>query len=437
MSTLINILSALFVKFAPAGSLISTNVQSAIAELDTRATSLDSGNVKLTGIQVIAGNKTFLGDLTANSLNAALTANTSVLNVSQNAGGRTLQFGSAGLSTNSIATVGSLTNGGFGMLEVIPTASRIGIWIKGASGQTSNLLEARNSSNATLFSVSPSGAIFIADTTTPTNSASGAFQLPGIGLGNGVAFISTTLSVGSTINAASALDVTSFAANKVAGVFRGTTGQVSNIIEARTIGNTTLFSVSPTGAINIADTTISTAPNNGSFVTAGGGGFGGALNVGGNISASAINATGSIISAVSLVGLNCVATTFRGADSSGTNISAANISFRPGSSTGNGTPGILVFQTYDIGISGTIQQNITEKARISGSALLIGTTTDTGEKLQVNGTVKAAQFNLSALNTAPATSASPGINGERRHDGTYDYIYAGGAWKRSPAYTTW
>ena len=74
---------------------------------------------------------------------------------------------------------------------------------------------------------------------------------------------------------------------------------------------------------------------------------------------------------------------------------------------------------------------------------LIGSTTDSGEKLQVNGTMKvtgastfsstitSTQFRLSALNTAPATAASTGTLGEIRIDADYIYICtATNTWKR-------
>lgn len=59
MSVLINILRALAVKFTPAGTITSTNVQDAITEEATRVTSLDANNVKLNGNQNITGLKSF------------------------------------------------------------------------------------------------------------------------------------------------------------------------------------------------------------------------------------------------------------------------------------------------------------------------------------------------------------------------------------------
>jgi len=69
--------------------------------------------------------------------------------------------------------------------------------------------------------------------------------------------------------------------------------------------------------------------------------------------------------------------------------------------------------------------------------VLIGTTTDAGFKLNVNGTVRSTQFYLSALNTAPATASSTGTLGEIRIDASYIYVCtATNTWKRSQI-ATW
>lgn len=75
--------------------------------------------------------------------------------------------------------------------------------------------------------------------------------------------------------------------------------------------------------------------------------------------------------------------------------------------------------------------------------VLIGTTTDAGFKLDVNGTARVvtsittAQFRLSALNTAPASATATGTLGEIRIDASYIYVCtATNTWKRS-AITTW
>ena len=71
---------------------------------------------------------------------------------------------------------------------------------------------------------------------------------------------------------------------------------------------------------------------------------------------------------------------------------------------------------------------------------LIGTTTDDGittNKLQVNGNVKATQFRISALNTAPASATDTGTLGEVRITSTYIYVCtATNTWVRT-ALATW
>lgn len=69
--------------------------------------------------------------------------------------------------------------------------------------------------------------------------------------------------------------------------------------------------------------------------------------------------------------------------------------------------------------------------------VLIATTTDAGYKLDVNGTARATQFFLSALNTAPASAGASGVTGEIRVDASYIYICtATNTWKRA-AIATW
>ena len=73
---------------------------------------------------------------------------------------------------------------------------------------------------------------------------------------------------------------------------------------------------------------------------------------------------------------------------------------------------------------------------VSGN-VLIGTSTITGYKLDVNGTAQATQFKLSALNTAPTSATATGVVGEIRIDASYIYVCtATNVWKRS-ALTTW
>ena len=69
--------------------------------------------------------------------------------------------------------------------------------------------------------------------------------------------------------------------------------------------------------------------------------------------------------------------------------------------------------------------------------VLIATTTDSGYKLDVNGTARATQFFLSASNTAPATASSAGTLGEIRITATHIYYCtATNTWVRV-AMATW
>jgi len=64
-------------------------------------------------------------------------------------------------------------------------------------------------------------------------------------------------------------------------------------------------------------------------------------------------------------------------------------------------------------------------------------TDDATNKLQVNGSIKATQYRLSALNTAPASSSDTGTTGEIRITASYIYICtATNTWVRA-ALSTW
>jgi hypothetical protein len=69
--------------------------------------------------------------------------------------------------------------------------------------------------------------------------------------------------------------------------------------------------------------------------------------------------------------------------------------------------------------------------------LLLGTTTESTFLLDVNGTARATQYNVSALNTAPATATSTGTLGEIRVTAGFIYVCtATNTWVRT-ALTTW
>ena len=73
----------------------------------------------------------------------------------------------------------------------------------------------------------------------------------------------------------------------------------------------------------------------------------------------------------------------------------------------------------------------------ASAKLLVGTATNAGYMLDVNGTARATQFYLSALNTAPASATATGTTGEIRIDANYIYICtATNTWKRV-AIATW
>ena len=93
----------------------------------------------------------------------------------------------------------------------------------------------------------------------------------------------------------------------------------------------------------------------------------------------------------------------------------------------------IIFRTAQT--SGTITQRM--RIFAGGNVSISSSATDPGYLLNVNGTMRATQFFLSALNTAPATAASTGTLGEIRIDANYIYICtATNTWKRV-AIATW
>jgi hypothetical protein len=75
----------------------------------------------------------------------------------------------------------------------------------------------------------------------------------------------------------------------------------------------------------------------------------------------------------------------------------------------------------------------TERMRIiTDGNILIGTDVNAGFRLDVNGTFRTTQLNLSALNTAPASATSTGVLGEIRITATHIYVCtATNTWKRT------
>lgn len=101
-----------------------------------------------------------------------------------------------------------------------------------------------------------------------------------------------------------------------------------------------------------------------------------------------------------------------------------------------------VVQNYTANIlqayaDGSVIINPTTSGVTASAKLLVGTATNAGYMLDVNGTARATQFYLSALNTAPASATATGTTGEIRIDANYIYICtATNTWKRV-AIATW
>ncbi|MBP1638989.1 MAG: hypothetical protein H6Q17_572 [Bacteroidetes bacterium] len=90
---------------------------------------------------------------------------------------------------------------------------------------------------------------------------------------------------------------------------------------------------------------------------------------------------------------------------------------------------------FGTGLYSTVTGN-PSAAPVNGGCIGIGVVSPT-ETLDVSGNVKAAQFKLSALNTAPASSSDTGALGEIRITAGYIYVcVATNTWVRS-ALTTW
>jgi hypothetical protein len=125
-----------------------------------------------------------------------------------------------------------------------------------------------------------------------------------------------------------------------------------------------------------------------------------------------------------------------GASTAATDKNGGALSLLSGIATGTGSSAIIL-STASPGTTGTADNNPTEKMRITGAGDVgIGTLTPS-EKLDVVGNVKAQQYKLSALNTAPSSATDTGTLGEIRV--TADFIYvctATNTWVRS-ALTTW
>jgi hypothetical protein len=118
----------------------------------------------------------------------------------------------------------------------------------------------------------------------------------------------------------------------------------------------------------------------------------------------------------------------------GTNVAGISIAIQSGQGTGTGALPFISFNTPNLGVSGSTSQAVTEKMRLTGVGnLLINTTTDDAiNRIQSNGSIRATQFRLSALNTAPISATDTGVLGEIRVDSAFIYVcIATNSWRRS------
>jgi hypothetical protein len=236
MSVVLNWLSALAVRFTPTGGIESTNVQSALAELDAET-------VKLAGIQSISGFKTFTSGLSGSSFVAAggtgVVSPTFVLNGS-NSGFRSIRF-----DTNSSARWSLRAN----------TAIESG----GEAGTNLELIAFNDSGSIIDTPISivraANGAVTFnrpttfSNTTISTSTTTGCATFAGgVGVG-GAIFGGSTFSLGSSIANAAAADITSNGTTRVSLIARSITGQTTSIIQARNNANNIVFSVGTSGIV--------------------------------------------------------------------------------------------------------------------------------------------------------------------------------------------
>lgn len=93
-----------------------------------------------------------------------------------------------------------------------------------------------------------------------------------------------------------------------------------------------------------------------------------------------------------------------------------------------------LFATY---ADGRVVINPTTVGVTSSAKLFVGHNTDAGYMLDVNGTARASQFILRALNNAPASATATGTTGEIRIVNGFIYVcVATNTWQRA-ALTTW
>jgi hypothetical protein len=172
MSAVMNIWRALVVRFAPVGNITATNVQDAIAQNDSRISTLDSQNVKITGNQTIAGNKTFSNTITGSadlslggnlSISTAASESRSItINTSVSGTVPSFKFQDAGNDRWEIMRSTSITGAS---LQIIAKngASTIDtpITINRSAGQSIDITRPVNITNNTVATSTTTGALIV------------------------------------------------------------------------------------------------------------------------------------------------------------------------------------------------------------------------------------------------------------------------------------
>ena len=434
---------------------VTKTVTSATSNFNTFGTTIDAGNSKTSHI-IRSGPVTLTGSLNLSVAKISTTPNTSAgsydiltrnssttalekklvsdfvqTTTTQSITGRknltsdnTTTGGVTIVSSRTTNTAGTTDSAGLVILNTgtnaifIETGSGDGI-ISKAVGSGSAIVAQTFSTGAglTLRNQGGTGDLLSAELGKVTISSAGKLSTTEVATsGNNVtnktyvdAKITQTITNGVTDKSPSEDAVFDSLALKVSG--SGTTNYLPKFTRANSLGNSLIYDNGTGIGINTIPTTtldIKT-PSSGS------------VSIGGS--------NGSTISSFNSSGASSVSTITTGVD---TPTLYANLIVNKGS---NQT------QLGIIPTGFTFKVTNIEIARLNNNGnLLVNTTTDDGiatNKLQVNGNVKATQFRISALNTAPASATDTGTLGEVRITATYIYVCtATNTWVRT-ALTTW